>query len=97
MNTVEKCCPHCKTWHAYSPEDKTCSSCGSLLDKNEIVFEERKRKGLIPEFPKPKPFLEIKDTYPWLLRMILQIVQPIYFTFMFIISAILWFVVWAAA
>ncbi len=93
----EKICPNCKTWSSYSVEERNCVNCGSLLDKNEIIFEEKKRKGLIPAFPKPRPFLEIKDSYPFLFRVVLHIVRPIYFTFMFIISAILWLVVWAAA
>lgn len=97
MNTNEKLCPTCKTWNVYKPEDKNCLNCGSLLDKNEIIYEEKKRKGLIPPFPKPKPFLEIKESYPLILKIVLYIIRPVYFTFMFIISAILWFVVWAAA
>lgn len=93
----EKLCPNCKTWSSYSVEDKNCFNCGSLLDKNEIIFEEKKRKGLIPPFPKQRPFLEIKASYPLILRIILHVIRPIYFTFMFVISTILWFVVWAAA
>jgi len=68
-----------------------------MLDKNEILFEERKRQGLIPSFPETRPFMEIKDSYPWPIKVILQIVRPVYFTFMFVISALLWFVVWASA
>jgi hypothetical protein len=93
----EKLCPNCKIWSSYSLEERQCKNCGSLLDKNEIIYQEKKRNGLIPPFPKTRPFLEIKDSYPLVLRLILQILRPIYFTFMFIISAILWFVVWAAA
>jgi hypothetical protein len=93
----EKICPNCKTWSSYSSEDKNCKNCGSLLDKNEIIYQEKKSKGLIPPFPQPKPFLEIKDSYPWYLKAILHFIKPIYFVFMFVVSAILWFVVWAAA
>lgn len=97
MDSNQKRCPNCKAWNTYSQDDKKCVDCGSLLDKNEIIYQDKKRKGLIPEFPKPRPFLEIKASYPLILRIILHIIRPIYFTFMFIISAILWFVVWAAA
>lgn len=96
-NRIEKICPSCKTWNSYSEDEKNCTNCGSLLDKNEIIFEEKKQKGLIPAFPTPRPFLEIKASYPLVLRVILHIFRPVYFVFMFIISAILWFVVWAAA
>ena len=98
MNDLtEKLCPNCKTWNRYHNDNKNCVHCCSLLDKNEIIYEDKKRKGLIPPFPQPRPFLEIKDSYPWILRAILHIIRPIYFVFMFVISAILWFVVWAAA
>lgn len=97
MTTNEKLCPNCKTWNVYTAEDKNCLNCGSLLDKNEIIYQEKKQKGLIPPFPKTKPFLEIKESYPLVLKIMLHIIRPIYFTFMFIISSILWFVVWAAA
>lgn len=93
----EKLCPNCQTWSTYVSDEKNCPNCGSLLDKNEIIFEEKKKQGLIPPFPKPKPFMEIKESYPFLLKLVLHVIRPVYFTFMFIISAILWFVVWAAA
>lgn len=97
MSGIEKRCPNCQSWGTFLETEKNCHNCGSLLDKNEIIFEDKKRKGLIPKFPQPRPFLEIKPSYPIILKIILHIIRPIYFTFMFIISAILWLVVWAAA
>jgi len=97
ISQSEKLCPACKNWGIYKIDEKYCNYCSTLLDKNEIVFEEKKRKGLIPHFPKQKPFMEIKPGYPWLIRVIMHIIRPIYFVFMFVISAILWLVVWAAA
>jgi len=97
MSHIQKLCPNCNTWSNCDQDDKTCQNCGSLFDKNEIIYEDRKRRGLIPKFRQPKPFMEIKSTYPLVLKIVLHIARPIYFVFMFIISAILWFVVWAAA
>ena len=97
MNINEKRCPNCQHWASYNIDEKHCKNCDSLLDKNEIIFKEKERKGLIPKFPEPRPFLEIKTSYPLVLRLLLYIIRPIYFTFMFVISAILWLVIWASA
>jgi hypothetical protein len=97
MDTNEKRCPNCNHWDSYELDEKQCKNCDSLLDKNEIIFVEKERKGLIPKFPEPRPFLEIKESYPLVLRLLLHFIRPIYFTFMFVISAILWLVIWASA
>lgn len=99
MNTEKKeiKCPTCEAWRSYLPEQNICHACGSILDKNEILFEERKKKGLIKSFPEPKPFLEIKDSYPWYLKVILHIVRPIYFIVMIMIAFVTWFVTWVVA
>lgn len=98
MDTVlEKICPNCKKWDNYHPEEKRCKQCGSLIDKNEIIHEDRKKRGLLPKFNKPKPFLQIKASYPWYLKLLIRIVRPIVYVFMLIISMITWFVVWASA
>ena len=97
MNTNEKRCPKCGKWGTYTIADKVCHHCGSLLDKNEIIYEDKKRKGLIPKFPEPRPFLEIKESYPLIVKIILHIIRPIYFAFMFIVSVVLWLVLWVTA
>jgi len=52
----EKICPNCKTWSSYSVEERNCVNCGSLLDKNEIIFEVKEKKRFDSSFSKATTF-----------------------------------------
>lgn len=91
----EKKCPSCSQWN--KGELTVCQFCGKSLDKNELIFQDRKSKGLIPEKVPESEFFEIKPEYPWWRKAILYIVRPIFWAFFGIISAITWFVAWASA
>jgi uncharacterized membrane protein YvbJ len=96
-NTNEKSCPNCGKWDFYAETDKICKNCGSLMDKNKIIYEDRKKKGLIPKFKKPKPFLQIKAHHPWYYKALLYVIKPIIYVFFLIVSIITYIIVWLTA
>lgn len=91
----EKKCPTCGKWNPGSLTN--CSSCGGLLDKNELLFEARKKKGLIKEREPEGELFEIKPEYPWWRKGILYFIRPVYWIFFYIISGFVWLIAWVSA
>jgi hypothetical protein len=92
---AQRKCPHCSTWN--EGEQKTCISCDGLLDKNEVLWEERKRKGVLVSPKEHGELFEIKPHYPWIYKVILHIIRPIFWVFMGIISFVAWLIAWIVA
>ena len=91
----QKKCPSCGEWN--EGDVTVCSFCGKSLDKNVLLFQERKKKGLIPKKVQESELFEIKPHYPLWLKIILYIVRPIYWLFFGIATAAIWFAAWASA
>ena len=91
----ERKCPHCQTWNKGT--GAICSACGGLMDKNEVLHQERKRKGLVMPKKTESELFEIKPHYPWFYKVILHIIRPIFWGFMGIVSFVVWFISWVVA
>jgi hypothetical protein len=91
----EKKCPSCGEWN--KGELSICAYCGKSLDKNELLYQDRKRKGLIRPKVVEGEIFEIKAEYPWWKKALLYFIRPIYWTFFYIVSAIVWLVATVSA
>lgn len=91
----QKKCPSCGTWNEADAEK--CVNCGELIDRKKADYVRLKKQGKLPLEIKTSPIFDIKPHYPWYLKAVLYVIRPIYWTFVAIISVILYFVVWAAS
>jgi hypothetical protein len=86
----QKKCPACGHWN--EGDLKNCASCGGLMDKNELIKEERKKKGLYQEMKKHEKMFEVFPDDPVWLKIIKHIVAPIYWAFMAVLGFFMWFI-----
>jgi hypothetical protein len=91
---AQKKCPSCVAWNEANAEK--CVHCGELIDRKKADYVRLKKAGKLPIKLEPSPLFEIKEHYPWYLKLLLYIVRPIYWTFFGIISFILYLVAWVA-
>jgi hypothetical protein len=91
----EKKCPSCHKWN--SGEVSVCSFCEQPMDKNVIIYNERKKKGLIPVFKKNEDLFTFKPEDPIWKKTLYSILRPIYLAFFGFISFLMVLVAWASA
>ncbi|MCC5923048.1 MAG: hypothetical protein JJT77_04605 [Crocinitomicaceae bacterium] len=91
----QKRCSACGAWN--HRDNTHCSECGEMLDRRKARIEKLKKEGRLPVVLKETPLLEIKPHYPWYLKLLIYIVKPIYWTFFFIASGIMYLIAWIAA
>lgn len=87
-------CSSCGKWNEKGSEH--CLHCGELLDRKKADYIRLKKQGKLPKKLKHSPLFEIKETYPWWLKLIIYIVKPIYWTFFGIASVLLYIIAWLA-
>lgn len=88
-------CPHCENW--VEKVSSSCPSCHSLLDRNEILHEQRKAEGLI-KIKDRKPGVIDKwiertaDTKNPFLKVVRYLVMMLWFTYLGLLAFVIWFV-----
>lgn len=92
---AQKKCSSCESWN--QQDAKKCSNCGELIDRKKARFERLKKEGKLPKKMEPGPLFEVKSHYPWWKKTLFYVIRPIYWTFFFIVSFILYLIAWVAA
>jgi len=88
--TSEKICPSCGQWTTWSkqPHDR-CIHCGFELMAETIRKEEIRKERF---YEKPAGLITIKGTEPAWLQGVYRGINYVYFIFVGIMAAIVWFI-----